>query len=153
MQPGEASEDLATATSAALERTVRMLRTMTPSHGLSYTSATALSTLERTGPRRLTALADSEGVTQPAMTQVVGRLQELGLIARAADPDDGRVVLVTITDAGRAELARRREARASILRDRLASLTPAQQEALRAALPVLDALASMQPRDLERSFR
>ena len=152
MQPAE-EPDLATAASAALERTLRMLRSTTPSHGLSYTSVTTLSTLERTGPRLLTALAENEGVTQPAMTQVVGRLQELGLVSRAADPDDGRVVLVTITDAGRAELVRRREARASVLRGRLASLTPAQQEALRAALPVLDALTSMQPRDLERSSK
>jgi DNA-binding MarR family transcriptional regulator len=144
MQSSEDPEDLATAASAALERTLRMLRSITASRGLSYTSATALSTLERTGPRRLTALAESEGVTQPAMTQVVGRLQELGLVARAADPDDGRVVLVTITDEGRAELARRREARAAVLRDRLAALDPSQRDALRAALPVLDALTSMQ---------
>ena len=143
MQPAE-EPDLATAASAALERMLRMLRTMTPSRGLSYTSATALSTLERTGPRRLTALAESEGVTQPAMTQVVGRLQELGLVSRAADPDDGRVVLVTITDAGRAELARRREARAAVLRERLAALDASQRDALRAALPVLDTLTSTQ---------
>jgi DNA-binding MarR family transcriptional regulator len=147
------SDDLATAASAALERTLRMLRSVTVSEGLSYTSASTLGTLERTGPRRLTALAESEGVTQPAMTQVVTRLQELGFVTRAADPDDGRVVLVAISDAGRAELARRSEIRASALRDRLAALSPAQREALRAALPVLDALTSMQSPDKERSLR
>jgi len=145
MQNEGESGDLAADLSAALERTVRMLRAVTPSHGLSYTSVLTLGTLARTGPRRLTSLAESEGVTQPAMTQVVARLLELGLVTRTADPDDKRVVLVEVTDAGRAEIERRRAVRAEMLRGLLAKLSSSQREALQAAMPVLDALTRMQP--------
>jgi DNA-binding MarR family transcriptional regulator len=136
MQNEGESGDLAADLSAALERTVRMLRAVTPSHGLSYTSVLTLGTLART---------ESEGVTQPAMTQVVARLLELGLVTRTADPDDKRVVLVEVTDAGRAEIERRRAVRAEMLRDLLAKLSSSQREALQAAMPVLDALTRMQP--------
>src|SRR5207244_476584 len=83
-----------------------------------------LATLERSGPRRLTALAVSEGVTQPAMTQLVDRLQGMSLLERAQDPADGRVVQVRITDEGRALLARRRAVRGQ----RVAGLLARAQE-------------------------
>ncbi|MBO0816571.1 MAG: MarR family transcriptional regulator, partial [Actinobacteria bacterium] len=38
---------------------------------MSLTAAATLATLDRSSPRRLTALAAHEGVTQPAMTQLV----------------------------------------------------------------------------------
>ena len=66
------------------------------------TAAATLASLERLGPQRLTDLAAREGVTQPAMTQLITRLEEAGLARREASPDDGRVVLVAITErAGR----------------------------------------------------
>ena len=80
--------------------------------------AVALATLERSGPCRLTPLAIREGVTQPAMTQLIARLEGDGLVTRDPDTADRRVVRVGITDAGRAVLTRRRAVRA----DRLAVL-------------------------------
>ena len=133
---------------AALERLTRMfLRVLASPSELSLTTVGTLTTLERTGPRRLTELAAGEGVTQPAMTQLISRLQDAGLAARATDPDDGRVVLVHITDTGRAALAERRAARAERLAVRLAQLTPAERAALVAALPALDALTDQAPDD------
>ena len=137
--------DLAVEVATAMERTVRLLRSLTPPRGLSFTSAATLSTLERSGPSRLTVLAERESVTQPAMTQVVARMQDAGLVTRTADPGDGRVVMVSITDEGRAELARRRAARAERLRDLLGKLSDTELQTLAAALPVIDALANMQP--------
>jgi DNA-binding MarR family transcriptional regulator len=126
---------------AGLERLVSLIRWLSPP-GLSLTAAATLTTLERSGPRRLTALAADEGVTQPAMTQLVGRLEVSGVVERCADPDDGRVVHVRLTDAGRELVARRRAARADRLSGLLATLSPADQEALAAALPAINALAS-----------
>lgn len=126
---------------AGLERLVALIRWLSPP-GLSLTTAATLATLERAGPCRLTALAASEGVTQPAMTQLVGRLEESGLAARGADPADGRVVHVLITDAGREIVARRRAVRAERLSGLLAGLSQADQDALAAALPAMAALAS-----------
>jgi DNA-binding MarR family transcriptional regulator len=36
-----------------------------------------------------------------SVTYLVDRLEEAGFVAREADPDDGRVALVCLTDAGR----------------------------------------------------
>jgi DNA-binding MarR family transcriptional regulator len=143
----ESSEELAIGVSAGLERLVRLLRSLVPAGGLSMSSAMVLSTLDRSGPSRLTALAEREGVTQPAMTQIVTRLEEAGLVSRGSDPDDGRVVRVSITPAGTAELARRRAARAQRLAGMLAGLSAADRRALVAAMPVIDALASRHPDD------
>jgi DNA-binding MarR family transcriptional regulator len=126
---------------AGLERLVALIRWLSPP-GLSLTAAATLSTLERSGPCRLTALAAAEGVTQPAMTQLIGRLADAGLAERCADPDDGRVVHVQITPAGRELVASRRAARALRLSGLLAALSEADQRALAAALPAITALAA-----------
>jgi DNA-binding MarR family transcriptional regulator len=127
---------------AGLARLLVLIRWLSPP-GMSLTTAATLSTLEQSGPRRLTALAASEGVTQPAMTQLVGRLEEAGLAIRCADPDDGRVVNVQITDGGRELVAQRRAVRAERLSALLSRLSQADQDALAAALPAIEALTSL----------
>src|SRR5580692_7523972 len=72
---------------------------------LSLTALSSLSTIERSGPRRLTDLAAGEGVTQPSMSAIVSQLARLGLAERRSDPQDGRVVRVAITSAGREHLS------------------------------------------------
>jgi len=135
---------LAAGVAAALERLIGLFRSLSPPSGLSLTAAATLATLERSGPCRLTWLATREGVTQPAMTQLIARLEEARLVARAADPADGRVVQVRLTEEGRATLARRRAVRADQLAGLLTGLSPDERDALAAALPALDALASAQ---------
>lgn len=130
----------ARAIAADLERLVALIRWLSPP-GLSLTSAATLATLAESGPWRLTALAAREGVTQPAMTQLIGRLAEAGLVARGADPRDGRVVRVQITQRGRDLVRERRAARAERLSGLLARLAPADQDALAAAMPAIRALA------------
>ena len=55
------------------------------------------------------------------------------------------MVQVSITDDGRATLARRRAGRAEKLAVILTQLSPGHRAALTAALPALDALASANP--------
>ena len=141
-----AHDSLAAALSTDFERIVGLFRSLSPASGLSMTAAATLASLERLGPQRLTLLAAREGVTQPAMTQLITRLEESGLVRREPSPDDGRVVLVAITEQGRATLARRRSARAERLSGIIAQLSPDHHAALVAALPALDALASV-PRE------
>jgi DNA-binding MarR family transcriptional regulator len=132
---------LATGLAAGLERLISLFRRLSPPSGLSLTAAATLATLDRSGPSRLTSLAAREGVTQPAMTQLIARLQDTGLVGRAADPHDGRVVQIRITADGRALLARRRAVRAERLAVLLAQLSPDEQAALATALPAIEALA------------
>jgi DNA-binding MarR family transcriptional regulator len=109
--------------------------------GLSRTAASVLHRLASAGPQRITELATWESIAQPSATALVGRLETQGLVTRAADPADGRAVLVSITPAGKAVLRERRAARASALRSRLAMLDEAERAALAAAVPLLERLA------------
>ena len=135
---------LAVGIAAGVERLIGLLRSLSPADGLSPTSTATLATLERSGPRRLTALAVQGGVTQPAMTQLIARLEDTGLVRREADPADGRVVQVRLTDQGRDTLARRRAVRAERLAVILDRISPQDRAALAAALPAIDALTSAQ---------
>jgi DNA-binding MarR family transcriptional regulator len=137
---------LAAALAVDLERIVGLFRSLSPPSGLSMTAAATLASIERLGPQRLTLLAAREGVTQPAMTQLISRLEESGLVRREPSPEDGRVVMVVITDEGRATLARRRAVRTERLSGIIAQLSPDHRAALATALPALDALASV-PRE------
>ena len=135
---------LASGLAAAIERLIGLFRSLSPANGLSLTAAATLATLERSGPCRLTWLAVREGVTQPAMTQLIGRLQDAGLVDRMADPADGRVVQVRLTADGQATLAGRRAVRADRLAGLLARLSPDEQHVLAAALPAMEGLAIAQ---------
>jgi len=46
-------------------------------------------------------LAERLNLHKPAITRAADKLEELGFIARAKDPNDGRSVLLSITVAGR----------------------------------------------------
>ncbi|TDD13113.1 MarR family transcriptional regulator [Nonomuraea diastatica] len=119
-----------------------MMRLIDVPRDLSITALSTLANLERLGSRRLTDLAALEGVTQPAMTQLVSRLEREALAERLADPADGRVVVVAITEHGRAELARRRSTQAKRLAELLAELSEADRAAIAAALPALERLTA-----------
>jgi DNA-binding MarR family transcriptional regulator len=111
---------------------------------LSRTAASVLHRLATAGPQRITELAIYESIAQPSATTLVGRLEAQGHATRAADPDDGRAVRVSITPAGEALLAERREARAAALGARLAKLSKEEQATLAAAVPLLERLAELE---------
>jgi DNA-binding MarR family transcriptional regulator len=76
-------------------------------HGLDAPSFDVLAALRRAGkPYQLTptALMRSALVTSGAITQRLDRLQEKGLITRERSEADGRAVVVTLSEAGRAAL-------------------------------------------------
>ncbi|GAB3995561.1 hypothetical protein GCM10029992_13160 [Glycomyces albus] len=52
-------------------------------------------------PTRLGELGRNVLLSQPALSRLVERLVERGLVARGADPVDGRGVLLDLTGAGR----------------------------------------------------
>jgi len=122
----------------AVDLTVRFLSDRAD---LSASAAFAMNRVCREGPIRLTALAAKEGVSQPSMTQLIQRLERLDLVARLADPDDGRAALIGITQHGQALLDARKRMRRERLTALMETLTPEQESALllaaRVALPIL----------------
>lgn len=113
---------------------------------LSASAAFVLNRVCREGPIRLTVLAAKEGISQPSMTQLVQRLERQGLVARLADPDDGRAALIGITGHGQALLDDRKRIRRERLTQLLGALTPEEESTLRqsarVAFPVLRRLAA-----------
>src|SRR5690349_17300081 len=75
---------------------------------LSYVQFQVLATLgdSPSGSRRMTDLADGVVYSRSALTYQAGLLEKAGLVTRAPAPDDERGTMVTITDAGRARLAK-----------------------------------------------
>jgi len=53
------------------------------------------------GPLRLFELGRAVLLSQPALSRLVERLADRGLVERAADPEDGRGVRLALTEAGR----------------------------------------------------
>ena len=112
-----------------------------PRAGLSLTAAATLARLQRSGPARLTELASAEGVSQPSMTALIARLADQGLVRRAADPHDGRAVVLTLTPAGGEVLAQRRAERTRQITGPLAGLSEDDVRRIADALPALIRLA------------
>ncbi len=119
---------------------MRLVREVSTAGDVSPTAATVLAGLARTGPQRVTDLARVAGVSQPAMTQLVNRLTQQGMLARVADDADRRAVLVEVTEAGRGVLETRRGQRAGVLDAALDRVSAEDRAAIAAALPALDRL-------------
>jgi DNA-binding MarR family transcriptional regulator len=78
-------------------------RRLTAQIGVDAAVRDLLSSLRRAGaPYRLSSgeLARRALVTTGAISQRIGRAEELGLVRRTTDPDDGRSVQVELTPAG-----------------------------------------------------
>jgi DNA-binding MarR family transcriptional regulator len=113
--------------STLLGRAARLTRLLMRSgaHEISRTEVGVLATLSDR-PRRITQLAMTEALAQPTVTQLVDKLEGRGLVTRTRSKEDGRVVLVAITDAGAEALeAVRAEIRAN-MREALVELTDAE---------------------------
>jgi len=120
---------------------ILMVRQLAVRTGLGLTANLTLGTLNREGPARVTVLAAAASIGQPAMTELIQRLERQSLVTRVDDPGDGRAAVVTITNAGRALLDDLQRDR----RDRMAELLtalPAEDEvtltlAMHVALPII----------------
>jgi DNA-binding MarR family transcriptional regulator len=133
----------ARAMAAAVERFNSFYIRMPSVRKLSFTTLSVLHTLSDRGPVRLGELTATEQVSQPAITQMITKLEAEGLVERRPDPRDGRAVLVCLTPAGHAVVIERRNDRVAQLAPLLDQLTAHERAALSAALPVLERLATL----------
>lgn len=120
-----------------LARKVRLADTS----GLTPSQLSALVSIDQIGSARLCDVAAAEGVSAPTATRIVGALEKAGLVARADDSEDRRATRLVLTASGRAALRRIRSSRTAFLQQRLERLGEDDLATLRAALPVLAALA------------
>jgi DNA-binding MarR family transcriptional regulator len=91
-------------------------------------------------PQRITELAAREGVTQPAITLLVNRLEEQRWVERRRDPTDGRAVLVAITSTGEDLIAKVRAEYVALVDEHLADLSDADLRRLMRAAEIFEGL-------------
>jgi DNA-binding MarR family transcriptional regulator len=109
---------------------------------LTLSESAALARLDRGGPATAAALARIEQISPQAMGATLSSLESRALVQRAPDPDDGRRVILSITEAGLGVLRDRRNARTERLAQALSSgFTRAELEQLMAVAPLLERLA------------
>jgi DNA-binding MarR family transcriptional regulator len=148
-QPPPAPSIDATRLRVAIARLSRRLRHHQLA-GLTPTQLSALATVERHGPMRLGDVAAAEGIAPSTLTRLVTALEERAYVERCAVPGDARASTLTITTRGRQILQRIRHESTAMLAESLAMLPPDQIEVLAQALPALEQLAEIDPRDPQR---
>jgi DNA-binding MarR family transcriptional regulator len=120
-----------------LLRLARELRKETEQLGVTGHQATLLWLVKRSPGLSLAELAAEEGISAPAMSGHVDRLERAGLLERVRSTQDRRKIGLELTEQGAKLLRRVRARRTSWLTTRLHELPPEDLETLEAALPAL----------------
>ena len=145
MGPAETAPDVtevAGARRVAVGRVVRKLRQVPFEGELSVAESSALALLERRGPATSSDLARMDRISPQSMGATLGALEARRLVARQADPLDGRRAVLSLTDAGRKVLQDRRNLRTEHLAKALAAnFSRSEVQQLATAAPLLERLA------------
>jgi DNA-binding MarR family transcriptional regulator len=117
---------------------------------LSFTQIKVLCALEADGEERsVKALAESLGVSLPAMSRAVDGLYERGFVRREEDSSDRRMKRVGLAEAGHSVPQALNEARLSALQELMSSLVDEEALALQHALGLIlerrDDIAAYRP--------
>jgi DNA-binding MarR family transcriptional regulator len=123
-----------------LLRLARELRKETEQLGVTARQATLLWLVKRSPGLSLAELAAEEGISPPALSGHVDRLERAGLLERVRSTEDRRRVGLRLTDEGVRLMRRIRARRTTWLAERLRGLDPAELEAVAAAMPALQHL-------------
>jgi len=120
-----------------LLRLARELRKETEQLGVTARQATLLWLVKRSPGLSLAELAAEEGISPPALSGHVDRLERAGLIERVRSSEDRRRVGLRLTGEGLRLMRRIRARRTTWLAGRLGGLEPDELAAINAALPAL----------------
>jgi DNA-binding MarR family transcriptional regulator len=123
-----------------LLRLARELRKETEQLGVTARQATLLWLVKRSPGLSLAELAAEEGISPPALSGHVDRLERVGLLERVRSTEDRRRVGLRLTDDGVKLMRRIRARRTTWLAERLRGIEPAELTAIDAAIPALQRL-------------
>ncbi|WP_375000437.1 MarR family winged helix-turn-helix transcriptional regulator [Aeromicrobium sp. CTD01-1L150] len=108
---------------------------------LTPTQLSVLGTVSQLGPTSPSAVAARERVSAPSVTRTLNCLVEDGHVTREPHPDDGRQVVVSLSDTGAKVLEEERQRRDAWLHRRLRELDPRERALLREASALLTRIA------------
>jgi DNA-binding MarR family transcriptional regulator len=121
---------------------LRRMRQVQVEGGVTVPETSALARLDRCGPATSSTLARLEQISPQSMGATLSSLEGRGLIERHPDAQDGRRVVLSLTEAGRKVLRDKRDARTEMLAQALADrFTPGEIGQLMAVVPLLERLA------------
>lgn len=124
-----------------LRRALRSsIRTDYPWESLPMAQVELLQTLAA-APLRVGELAARQRLAPNTVSGLVGKLLESGFVDRQPDPGDRRTARIALTEAGHQQLEDWQRAHEQRIAGALATLSPADHDAVMAALPGLDRLA------------
>ncbi|MCW2855963.1 MAG: MarR family transcriptional regulator [Marmoricola sp.] len=127
----------------SVARLARRLRNeRDPANPLSVGAMSVLGVLIRNGESTVGQLAAQERVQPPSMTRRVNALVDEGYVVRRTSPDDGRVVLIEISEKGRQTVYADRRQRDAFLVRQLSQLTAEERAVIRRAAPLIERLAT-----------
>jgi len=135
------AEQLAISLRESITRLNRRLRQARAVGDLTFSQLSALTSLQLAGALTPRELADVERVQPPTMTKIVGKLEDLGLVARTPHPTDRRQVILAATEQGRVVYAQFEKARNEWLALQLAELSPDERDTLERAAQILRQVA------------
>lgn len=127
-----------------LLRLARELRKETEQLGITARQATFLWLVKRSPGLSLAELAAEEGISPPAMSGHVDRLERAGFLVRVRSDGDRRRVGLRLTDEGERLMRRIRARRTTWLANRMSALDHTDLDAIRAALPALARLVELE---------
>jgi DNA-binding MarR family transcriptional regulator len=123
-------------------RLARRVRQEQADNELTSGQFSALGAVFRLGPMTLSALSEEERVTPPSMNRTVNALVEAGLVNRVGSAEDGRKVVLTVTDTGLDLVRETRKRRDDWIAQRILRLTPDQRQVLAAATEIMKELSN-----------
>ena len=123
-----------------LLRLTRELRRETEQFGITGRQATLLWLVKGSPGLTLRALAEMEGISPPALSGHIDRLERSGLLVRVRSTEDRRRVGLELTPEGDRLLRSVRERRTAWLAERLGELDPEALQAVAAAVEPLQEL-------------
>src|ERR1700691_3439568 len=117
--------EVAAAIRMSMGMLMRRLRQAIPEGELPAPEISALSRLDRGGPATSSELARLERISPQSIGVTVAALEQRGMVARTRDPEDGRRIVLSITDTGRRLVRDRRGARTEQIARALDAFPPA----------------------------
>jgi len=97
------------------------------------------------GPRRMSDLANELDITLPAATSLIDRLVEKHYVIRETQPDDRRVVLCHLSDAGEQAIGRIWQSARRRSQELLQAMPVSKLELLAEALQAMHDVARVEP--------
>lgn len=123
-----------------LVRLGRGLRKEAEQLGVTSRQAALLALVDTSPGITASELSAAEGVSAPAMTKQVDRLEGAGIVQRVRSTDDRRRVGLALTPEGEALLRRVKARRTSWLAERLGRLEPTELQSVERIIPLLQRL-------------